>query len=74
MKEKSGGEIDGKPFYSVAQRGALDITTLSGPFYSGLYSYGGRDFNDDLTPAMNNEYFDRFPGTVHGHDQGDWFT
>ena len=55
IKEKSGGEVDGKPFYSVAQRGALDITTLSGPFYSGLYSYGGRDFNDDLTPAMNNE-------------------
>lgn len=55
IKEKSGGELDGKPFYSVAQRGALDITTLSGPFYSGLYSYGGQDFNEDLTPAMNNE-------------------
>lgn len=55
IKEKSGGEIDGQPFYSVAQRGALDITTLSGPFYSGLYSYGARDFNDDLTPAMNSE-------------------
>jgi multiple sugar transport system substrate-binding protein len=55
IMEKSGGEVDGKPFYAVAQRGALDITTLSGPFYSGLYSYGGKDFNDDLTPAMNNE-------------------
>jgi multiple sugar transport system substrate-binding protein len=54
IKEKTGGELDGKPFYSVAQRGALDLTTLSGPFYSGLFSYGGRDFNDDLTPAINN--------------------
>jgi multiple sugar transport system substrate-binding protein len=55
IKEKSGGTVDGKPFYSVAQRGALDITTLSGPFYSGLYSYGGKDFNDDLTPAITSE-------------------
>jgi multiple sugar transport system substrate-binding protein len=54
IKEKTGGEMDGKPFYSVAARGALDTTTLSGPFYSGLFAYGGRDFNDDLTPAINN--------------------
>lgn len=54
IKEKTGGEFEGKPFYSVAQRGALDTTTLSGPFYSGLFSYGGRDFNDDLTPAVNS--------------------
>jgi multiple sugar transport system substrate-binding protein len=51
----TGGELDGKPFYAVAQRGALDLTTLSGPFFSGFASYGGRDFNDDLTPAMNDE-------------------
>ncbi len=55
IKEKSGGTVDGKPFYSVAQRGALDLTTLSGPFFSGLASYGGADFNPDLTPAMNSE-------------------
>ena len=36
IQEKTGGEIDGKPFYSVAARGAVDITTLSGPFVSGL--------------------------------------
>ena len=54
IQEKTGGTLDGKPFYSVAQRGAMDTTTLSGPFYSGLFSYGGRDFNDDLTPAINN--------------------
>jgi multiple sugar transport system substrate-binding protein len=53
IQEKTGGEIDGKPFYSVAARGAADITTLSGPFVSGLFSYGASDFNDDLTPAMN---------------------
>lgn len=53
IQEKTGGEIDGKPFYSVAARGAVDITTLSGPFMSGLFSYGASDFNDDLTPAMN---------------------
>lgn len=55
IKEKSGGTVDGRPFYAVAQRGALDITTLSGPFYSGLISYGGKDFNDDLTPAITSE-------------------
>lgn len=55
IMEITGGEVDGRPFYAVAQRGALDTTTLSGPFYSGLFSYGGADFNPDLTPAMNNE-------------------
>ena len=53
IKELSGGQVDGKPFYAVAARGALDITTLSGPFFSGLFSYGASDFDDDLTPAMN---------------------
>lgn len=55
LQELTGGEIDGSPFYPVVQRGSLDATALSGPFYGGLFSYGGRDFNDDLTPAMNNE-------------------
>jgi multiple sugar transport system substrate-binding protein len=55
LQELTGGEIDGKPFYPVVQRGSLDATALSGPFYGGLFSYGGRDFNDDLTPAINNE-------------------
>jgi len=53
IQEKTGGEVDGQPFYSVAMRGAPDMTTLSGPFVSGLFSYGASDFNDDLTPAMN---------------------
>ena len=55
IMNQTGGELDGQPFYAVVQRGALDTTTLSGPFYSGLFSYGGADFNPDLTPAMNNE-------------------
>jgi multiple sugar transport system substrate-binding protein len=54
LKEKTGGKVDGKSFYAVAQRGALDTTTLSGPFYSGLFSYGGTDFNNDLTPAVSS--------------------
>lgn len=54
LEEKTGGTVDGKPFYPVAQRGALDTTTLSGPFYSGFIAYGGMDFNPDLTPAVNN--------------------
>jgi multiple sugar transport system substrate-binding protein len=54
LAEKSGGSVDGKPFYPVAQRGANELTTLSGPFYSGLFSYGGSDFNADLTPAINS--------------------
>jgi multiple sugar transport system substrate-binding protein len=54
LAEKSGGTVDGKPFYPVAQRGANELTTLSGPFYSGLFSYGGSDFNADLSPAINS--------------------
>jgi multiple sugar transport system substrate-binding protein len=54
LEDATGGKVDGKAFYPVAARGALDTTTLSGPFYSGLFSYGGLDFNTDLTPAMNN--------------------
>ena len=55
IMDKSGGTLDGKPFYAVAQRGGLDLTCVSGPFFSGLGSYGGKDFNDDLSPAMNSE-------------------
>lgn len=55
IMEITGGEVDGKPFYAVVQRGGLDITTLSGPFWSGFSSYGGQDFHDDLTPAMNED-------------------
>jgi multiple sugar transport system substrate-binding protein len=54
LQELTGGKVDGQPFYPVVQRGSLDATALSGPFYGGLFSYGGLDFNDDLTPAMNN--------------------
>ena len=54
LKEKSGGTVDGKPFYSVVQRGALDTTTLSGPFFSGYASFDAKDFEDDLTPAMTS--------------------
>ncbi|MDP2965254.1 MAG: extracellular solute-binding protein [Pelolinea sp.] len=54
LQELTGGEVDGQPFYPVVQRGSLDATALSGPFYGGLFSYGGLDFNDDLTPAMNS--------------------
>jgi multiple sugar transport system substrate-binding protein len=54
LEDKTGGQVDGKPFYPVAQRGGLDLTAISGPFYSGLFSYGGSDFNADLTPAVNS--------------------
>jgi multiple sugar transport system substrate-binding protein len=54
IQEKTGGTLDGKPFYAVAQRGALDLTTLSGPFFSGFASYGGADFNNELAPSMNS--------------------
>jgi len=55
IQEKTGGTLDGKPFYAVAQRGAVDTTMLSGPFFSGYASYGAEDFTSDLTPAMNSE-------------------
>jgi multiple sugar transport system substrate-binding protein len=54
LQELTGGKIDGQPFYPVVQRGSLDTTALSGPFYGGLFSYGGSDFNADLTPAVNS--------------------
>lgn len=76
IQETTGGEVDGQPFYSVAQRGALDLTTLSGPFYSGLYSYGGRDFEEDLTPAMNNptsvEFQELYMDTIKETGSPEW--
>jgi multiple sugar transport system substrate-binding protein len=54
LQELTGGKLDGQPFYPVVQRGSLDATALSGPFYGGLFSYGGSDFNADLTPAINS--------------------
>ena len=54
LQELTGGELDGQPFYPVVQRGSLDATALCGPFYGGLFSYGGSDFNADLTPAINS--------------------
>ena len=76
IQEQTGGELNGQPFYSVAQRGALDLTTLSGPFYSGLYSYGGRDFEDDLTPAMNSpksvEFQELYMDTIKETGSPEW--
>jgi multiple sugar transport system substrate-binding protein len=76
LQEKTGGTVDGKPFYAVAQRGALDTTTLSGPFYSGLFSYDGKDFNDDLTPAINNPqsvaYQTLYMDTVKKYGTPEW--
>jgi len=55
IQEVTGGvNEDGTPLYSVIQRGALNTTTLSGPFMSGVVSYGGTDFHDDLTSAVND--------------------
>ncbi len=54
LQELTGGTLDGQPFYPVVQRGSLDTTALSGPFYSGLFAYGGSDFATDMTPAMNS--------------------
>lgn len=55
IQEVTGGvNEDGTPLYSVVQRGALNTTTLSGPFMSGLVSYDGTDFHEDLTSAVND--------------------
>ena len=53
IQEVTGGvNEDGTPLYSVVQRGALNTTTLSGPFMSGMVSYCATDFHDDLTSAV----------------------
>lgn len=55
IQELTGGvNEDGTPLYPVVQRGALNTTTLSGPFMSGVVAYGGSDFHDDLTSAVND--------------------
>lgn len=76
IKDKTGGEWDGKPFYSVDQRGALDLTTLSGPFWSGYSSYGAVDFHDDLTPAMNEpiavEFQELYMDTIKETGSPEW--
>ncbi len=76
LQELTGGEVDGQPFYPVVQRGSLDATALSGPFYGGLFSYGGRDFNEDLTPAMNNPesvaYQTLYMDTLKAYGSSEW--
>ncbi|HHY45808.1 MAG TPA: sugar ABC transporter substrate-binding protein [Firmicutes bacterium] len=49
VKEKSNGE-----YYGVVQRGAKDITSIQAGFISSLFTYGGKDFEKDLEPAMNS--------------------
>ena len=55
IQDVTGGvNEDGTPLYSVVARGALNTTTLSGPFMSGMVSYGATDFHEDLTSAVND--------------------
>ncbi len=76
LMEKTGGKVDGKPFYPVAQRGGLDLTAISGPFYSGLFAYGGSDFNADLTPAINSPksvaFQTMYMDTVKKYGSAEW--
>jgi len=71
IKEKGGGE-----YYSVLQRGALDITSIQAGYISALFSYGGKDFNEDLTPAMNSpksvEFTKLYIDTIRETGSPDW--
>jgi len=71
IKELSGGE-----YYSVLQRGALDITSIQAGFISSLFSYGGADFHEDLTPAMNDprsvEFVELYIDTIRETGSPEW--
>ncbi len=76
LKDKTGGTYDGKPFYPVIQRGALDGTTMSGPLNSMLDSYKWQDFDDKLNPQFSNptgvKVFKLYMDTIKNYGTPEW--
>ena len=76
LMEKTGGTVDGKPFYAVIQRGALDGTTMSGPLNSMLDSYLVQDFDENLNPQFSTpkavEVFKLYMDTIKDYGTPEW--
>ncbi|MCL6548823.1 MAG: sugar ABC transporter substrate-binding protein, partial [Alicyclobacillus sp.] len=51
---KLTGTYNGHQVYGVVQRGAKDISSINGGYYTGFASNGGVDFKGNLKPAMNS--------------------